>query len=397
MKGDICERQKIDKVYHFFAPNKIVLGVGSARQVADEVKSLRRKNALVVTDQGVAKAGLLDAIMASLAAGGVSAGVYDGVVADPPAGVVDECARVARDGGYDIIVGIGGGSSLDTAKGAAIMAANQGRVVDYAGGDLVPGRGLPKILIPTTAGTGSEVTRVLVVTDESDKTKKAIYSNYALPETAIVDPILCASMPPAVTADTGMDALAHAIEAYVSVNATPFSDLLAIEAIRLISANLPAAYAKGGNIEARYNTMLAATLAGLAFSSGGLGAVHGLAYVLGSEYKLTHGRSNAIMLPYVMEFNLTGSVNRYARIAAAMGESIEVDTARKAAEKAVTAVKRLLVDVGISIRLSDYGIESGALPALVAGGMKQARLFAVNPRDLSEDDVSTIYQWALKD
>lgn len=379
----------------FWSPNKIILGAGAARQIGKEARSLGGTKALLVTDRGVAEAGLLRGIREALEAEKIQADVFDEVIPEPPARVVDECARLARSEKYDVIIGIGGGSSLDTAKGVSIMATNEGKVLDYAGVDLVGKRGLPKILVPTTAGTGSEVSRVFVITNEEDNTKRAVYSSFVLADVAVVDPMLSLSMPPAVTADTGIDALVHAIESYVSVSATPFSDLFALEAIRLIAENLPVAYAKGSNLEARNNMMLAATMAGMAFTSGGLGAVHGLAYVLGTEYHLAHGRSNAIMLPYVMDYNKIGNLKKYARIARAMGENIEGLSSFEAAEKAVAAVKRLLAGVNISIKLADYGVSREDLPKLVEGGMKQARLFATNPRDLAEEDVKNVYSLAF--
>lgn len=380
------------KISTFLSPNKINIGIGAAKQVGIDAKALGGKKALIVTDPGVVKAGLIDGIQESLESENVHTGIFDRVIAEPPARVIDESAQIARKEGYDIIIGVGGGSSLDAAKGASIMAVNKGKVLDYAGIDTVPKKGLTKILVPTTSGTGSEVTRVFVVTDEAEKTKKVVYSNLNLADVAIVDPLLTISMPPVVTADTGIDALVHAIETYVSVNATPFSDILAIEAIRLIAEGLPVAYAKGNNIEARYNMALAANLAGLAFTSGGLGAVHGLAYVLGTGYHMSHGRSNAIMLPHVMDYNRIGDLNKYARIGKAMGEDIQGLSAYEAAGKAVDAVKKLIAAVNISIKLPDYGIRKGDLPKLVEGGMKQARLFVPNPRDLTKEDVRKIYE-----
>lgn len=385
----------LDKISTFLSPNKIILGTGATKQVGIESKALGGKKALIVTDPGVVKAGLIDGVQESLESEKINSGIFDQVEAEPPARIVDECAQIARREGYDIIIGIGGGSSLDAAKGVSIMAINKGKVLDYAGTDLVTKKGLPKILLPTTGGTGSEVTRVFVVTDEAENTKKVIYSNYNLADVAIIDPVLTISMPPVVTADTGIDALIHAIETYVSVNATPFSDILAIEAINLIAHNLPIAYAKGSNIEARYNMALAASLAGLAFTSGGLGAVHGLAYVLGTEYHMSHGRSNAIMLPHVMDYNKIGNLNKYAQIAQAMGENIEGLSSYEAAEKSVDASKKLLEAVNISIKLPDYGIRKEDLPKLVEGGMKQARLFVPNPRNLIKEDVEIIYEMAF--
>jgi alcohol dehydrogenase class IV len=317
--------------------------------------------------------------------------LFDRVESEPPAPIVDEAAQFIKEKGIDIVIGVGGGSSLDVAKGASLLACNTGHVLDYCGMDLIPKRGVPKILVPTTAGTGSEVTRVFVVTDKRDNMKKVVYSNYAISDLAIVDPMLTLSMPGKVTADTGMDALVHAIETYVSVNATPFSDLLASKAIELIAKYLPMAFAKSENIEARYHMSLASLLAGLAFASGGLGAVHALAYPLGTEYHLSHGRTNAVMLPHVMEFNLIGNYFRYAMIAEMMGKGGNIIDLKAKVAKAVEAVIELLDDVQIPYHLRDYGIPKEAIPRLVDGGMKQARLFVPNPRNLSESDVEAIY------
>jgi alcohol dehydrogenase class IV len=383
------------KMNIFFSPNKIIFGNGAVGQVGTEAKKFGARKALIVTDRGVVKAGLTKGVEEALKAQKIDYTIFDRVEAEPPAPVVDECGQLAKKEKFDIIIGIGGGSSMDTAKGASLLAKNEGKTVDFVGFDKVPNRGLPKILIPTTAGTGSEVTRNYVVTDKTDNTKKVIFSEFGLADVAIVDPLLTVSCPPAITADTGMDSLVHAVETFVSVNATPFSDVLAIEAIRLIGENLPVACLKGENLEARYNMALATTLGGLAFSSGGLGAVHGLAYVLGTEYHLSHGRTNAIMLPYVVAHNLPGNPAKYARIAEAMGECIEGLSTREAAEKLVPCLFRLLETVGIPYKLGAYGISKDALPTLVAGGMQFARLFIPNPRNLTEKDVKQIYESAF--
>jgi alcohol dehydrogenase class IV len=235
------------------------------------------------------------------------------------------------------------------------------------------------------------------MTDEAVNTKKVVYSDYLLPDVAILDPLLTLSVPPKVTADTGMDALVHAIETYVSVNTTPYAEILALQSIRMIAAHLPMAYAKGSNVTARYNMLLAANLSGLAFASGGLGAVHGLAYVLGTEYHMSHGRSNAIMLPHVMDFNKVGNLQKFADIAEAMGQPIEGLSVSEAADLAVEAVFDLMSAVNASPWLSDYGIAKDDLPKLVQGGMAQARLFLPNPRDLTEEDVRSIYRNAFQD
>lgn len=385
----------MNKVSIFLSPNKVIFGNGTVSQVGKEAELLGARKALIVTDKGVVKADLLSGVQDSLKAQKIDFDIFDKVEAEPPSGNVDDGAQMAVDNKADIVIGVGGGSSLDVAKGVAIMARNKGKILDYAGMDLVPGTGLPKILLPTTAGTGSEVTRVLVVKDVAENMKRAIYSNFTMADVAIVDPMLTLSMPPHVTADTGVDALIHAIETYVSMNATPFSDVLAIEAIRLIAENLPTAYAKAENVTARYNMSLAATLAGLAMNSGGVGAVHGLSNILGIKYHMSHGRANAVMLPYVVDYNKIGNPRKYAAIAETMGENTEGLTPYKAAEKLVPNIFRLLETLNIPAKLSAYGVTKADIPALVEGGMKLSRLFVPNPRNMTEEDVKNIYTSAL--
>jgi alcohol dehydrogenase class IV len=382
------------KTQVFYSPTKIIVGLNSASQVAQEVKQFGGSRVLIVTDPGVVAADLIAPIVSSLNTGDIADVVYKGVEPEPPSRVIDQGAEIFEAEGCDLVLGVGGGSSLDVAKGISILAANKGRILDYCGIDQVPQNGAPMILMPTTAGTGSEVTRVLILTDEEHNTKNVVCTPYALADAAIVDPLLSLSMPPTVTADTGMDAMVHAIETYVSMNATVFSDILAERAIQLIADYLPVAWAKGSNTDARYHMSLAATLAGMAFGSGGLGAVHALAYPLGTEYHMTHGRTNAIMLPHVMRYNIPGSPERYARIAELMGKDIEGYGLLEAANLAVEAIQELLDTIKVSCQLQDYGILESDLPNLAAGGMKQARLFVPNPRDLNEEDVVSIYKEA---
>jgi len=385
----------MNKVNIFLSPNKVIFGNGTADLVGKEAEQFGAKKALVVTDKGVIKADLLAGVQDSLKAQKVDFEIFDQVEAEPPARNFDDGAQMAVDIGADLIIGIGGGSSLDVAKGVAIVVKNKGKILDYAGVEQVPHSGLPKILMPTSAGTGSEVTRIIIATDEVANIKQAIFSKFALADVAIVDPMLTVSLPPKVTADTGVDALVHAVESYVSALATPFSDVLSIEAIRLIAAYLPAAYAKAENIEARYHMSLAATLAGMAFTSSNLGAVHALSNILGIKYHMSHGRANAVMLPYVVDYNKIGNLNKYAIIARAMGENTDELTPYQAAEKLVAHLFKLLEILNIPTKLSDYGVTKADIPALVEGGMKLSRLFVPNPRNLTEEDVKIIYTRAL--
>ena len=386
---------EISKQGTFLACKKTLLGQDAIQNIGTEAKKLGATKVLVITDAGVVGAGLIEKVLAPLEASGLKHEVFDRVLPEPPARIIDECAAQVRGGGFDLILGVGGGSSLDTAKAACVLATNPGSVLEYAGIDMVPKRGIPCVLVPTTAGTGSETTRVLVMTDEAVNTKKVVYSDFLLPDLAVLDPMLTLSVPPRVTADTGIDALVHAIETYVSVNTTPYAEVLALQAISMIAANLPKAYAKGASVKARYNMLLAANLSGMAFASGGLGAVHGLAYVLGTEYHMSHGRSNAIMLPHVMAFNKVGDLRKYADIAQAMGEEIDGLSLYEAADLSIDAVLNLMEAVNVSPWLNDYDISESDLPKMVAGGMAQARLFVPNPRDLTEADVRAIYQNAF--
>jgi alcohol dehydrogenase len=392
MSGSILMRS----MANLFSPNRIMLGVGAAKEVGSVAKSMGGQRAIVITDPGVAKVGLADEIKASLMSHDLKVEIFDRVELEPPARVVDECAALIREKGLDLIVGLGGGSSMDTAKMTSIMATNEGKILDYVGMEKVPRKALPKILLPTTAGSGAEVTRSAGVTDESKNTKQAIFSVYNLADAAILDPLLTLSLPGRLTAETGVDALAHAIESFVSFSGTPFSDILAIEAIRLVSENLPVAFAKGEHLEARYNMQLAATLAGLAMASGRSGATHGLAFVLETAFNLGHAKAIAIMLSHVMDYNKTGNLKKYALIARAMGESGDGLSDYDAAERSVVRVRNLLASLNLSTRLPEYGISMDKLPVLVEGGMKQSGWFVHNPRNLAEDDVRHIYLKALQ-
>ena len=382
------------KVHFFYSPNKVVFGPDTIKSLGSEVLQLGAKKALIVTDPGMVKADLLQPVKASLESAKIPYVVYDRVEAEPPARCVKEATDQFLLEQCDLIIGFGGGSSLDVAKGISLLATNGGNILDLCGIDLVKKKGVAKILIPTTSGTGSEVTRVLVVTDEKNNTKEVVNSIHVLADVAIVDPVLTLTVPPKVTADSGMDALVHSIETYVSVNATPFSDIFAEKAIQWIGKYLPIAWAKGSNLEARYFMSLAATYGGTAFASGGLGAVHALAYPIGTEYRLPHGRSNAIMLPHVIKYNLSGNPEKYANVAAFMGKRVEGIPAMKGALLALEAIQELLETLQIPYRLRDYGISKKDLPKFVEGAMRFARLFVPNPRDLTAQDVLSVYEEA---
>jgi len=384
----------IEKLTLFRTTKRILFGPGGVEKVGTEAQLLKAKKVLIITDTGVIQAGLLEGIEKSLRSAGLPFMIFDGVEPDPRIEVVEKSVEKARKEGIDLIIGLGGGSSLDIAKVTSIMITNPGKIDSFFGIDLVPNPGVPVILIPTTAGTGSEVTPIAILSDTKEKLKKGIVSSYLFPEVAIVDPKLTIGLPPSVTAFTGMDALTHAIEAFYSINATDLSDLLAFRAMELLSKNIRMAFAHGENLIARSNVMEGSLLAGIAFANAGVGAVHAFAYPLGGEFHLAHGLTNTLMLPYIMRYNIMGCPSKFAQMAKAFGEKVEGISELVGAEIAVRFVERLSDDLRVPRRLRDVGIPEGAIPRLAEAAMKVTRLLANNPRKMTLEDAITIYKFA---
>jgi len=383
------------KVSCFWTSGTIITGRGSLARIADEAKSLGATKILIVTDPVLLKTGLIERVMEALAPTGLGIGIFSEVEPEPRLQIVTKCQQAIKEGGYDLIVAVGGGSSMDVSKAASILMTNPGTVNDYLGVNLVPNPGTPVIAVPTTAGTGSEVTPIAILSDVEEQLKKGVVSPYLLPKAAIVDPELTLTMPPHITAATGMDALTHAVEAYISVNATPITDILALEAIRLIALNLRTAVANGQDIEARSNMSMASLLAGIAFANAGVGAVHALAYPLGAQFHVPHGVANAVLLPYVMEWNLLGALSRFKTMALAMGERVEDLSDRMAADKFNEAIKQLAADIRIPLHLRELGVTAESVPGMAEGAAKVTRLLANNPRILTVDDIREIYERAF--
>jgi len=374
---------------------RIVMGPGALNQLADEVGALKAKKVLIVTDQGLIGAGSVKQAQAVLEKADIEYAVFGDVEADPRYEIVADCVAMIRSENADLIIGFGGGSPIDIAKVSAVMATNDGPIEQYFGIDLVPQRGLPTLIIPTTAGTGSEVTPIAILSDHTEKLKKGIVSPYLFPSVALLDPELTLGLPAHVTAATGMDALIHAIESFTSKNATSISDMLASQAMVLIADNIRTAYADGSNLTARSNMLEGSLLAGMAFCTAGVTAVHAFAYPIGAEFHISHGVANSIMLTPVMEFNKLGSLERFAEIADFLGENTDGLTTREAADTAVEAMRTLAADLKIPEHLSEFGIEDKDIPDLAEGVMKVTRLLANNPRDLSQKDAEEIYRRVL--
>ena len=384
----------IEKLTLFRTTRRILFGPGAVEKIGTEAQLLKAKKVLIITDTGVIKAGLLGNIEKSLQAVGLPFVIFDGVEPDPRIEVVEKSVEKAKKEGIDLIIGFGGGSSLDIAKVTSIMITNTGKIDTFFGIDLVPNPGVPVILIPTTAGTGSEVTPIAILSDTKEKLKKGIVSPTLFPEVAILDPKLTIGLPPSVTAFTGMDALTHAIESYSSINATDLSDLLAYKAMELLSKNLRMAYAHGENLAARSCVLEGSLLAGIAFANAGVGAVHAFAYPLGGEFHLAHGLTNTLMLPYVMRYNILGCPGKFAQMAKAFGERVEGISELVGAEIAVRFIERLSDDIRVPRRLRDVGIPEDAIPRLAEAAMKVTRLLANNPRKVTLEDAVAIYKSA---
>jgi len=379
----------------FRSPGQIWAGMGAIKKLAEEAKALESKHALLVTDKGVIGSGIDQQIKDRLGSAGISVDTFDGVIPDPDIACAEACIDMVKQGSYDLIVGLGGGSPMDIAAIAAVMSTNPGAVQDYLGINLVKTPGTSTILIPTTAGTGAEVTPNAIVTDTEAQLKKAVVSPYIFPRVVILDPMLTVSMPASVTSSSGIDALTHAIECYTSNKATIMSDLFAKDAIIRIGRSLRTAVADGSNLKARYDMAIGSLYGGLAITNAGVTAVHALAYPLGGQFNVAHGVANGLLLPYVMTFNAMGSIPRFADIAGFLGEKIEHMAALDQAYQAAEAVKALYKDLKIPQSLTELGVPKEAFPQMAEAAMQVTRLMDNNPRRMTAEDVAKIYEDAL--
>ena len=373
--------------YVFRSPPVLLTGWGCSAEVGRLVAGLGVRRALVVIDPNVRAAGGGRTVLDACAGSGVEVTTYDGVTSEPVLEYVEAALERLRAGRCDGVVAVGGGSVIDTAKAAAALATNGGRLPDYEGVDRFRVPALPLVAVPTTAGTGSEATRVAVVTDRQRNVKMMLMADALLPRVAVDDAGLTRTVPPGPTAAAGLDALTHAVEAYVSRRAQPLTDTLALEAIRTISACLPRAWRDGEDAAAREGMMTAQLQAGLAFSNSSVALVHGMARPLGAYFGVPHGLANAILLPAVLRFTLPGAPERFAHIAEAMG-------AGRDGAAAVAAVERLTADLQVPT-LAGYGVEAAAFER-VTGRMAEDALAsgspANNPRLASAEEIETLYR-----
>ncbi len=384
------------QTFQFKAPSVIVNGPGAAKEVGSFAKGLGKK-AFIVTDNLLEKIGLLDDIKKALEVAGIPFATYDKVVTEPTMDYTGEGLKIYQEAKADFLIAVGGGSPIDTAKGISALATNPGKMSDFEGANKIPKPGAPLIAIPTTAGTGSEVTQFTIITDTTRDVKMLIASPNVMPRVALVDPMMTLLMPQGITAATGLDALTHAIEAYVSVKAQPLTDALALHAIRLISGNLRQAWCNGNNVDARTNMMTGALEAGLAFSNASVALVHGMARPIGAYFHVPHGISNAALLPTVIEFSIPGNPKRYADIAEAMGEVTERRSVMDAAYLTAKAVKRLNDDLKIP-PLRGLGVDEKKFHSIVSQMAADAIASGSpgnNPRKATAEEIVELYRKAF--
>ena len=381
-------------MYGYFIPNVNLMGAGCASEIGKQAKIIGGTKALVVTDKPLVKIGIVEKIVNLLNESGVKSVVFDDVKPNPSDTNVHAGLDLFQKECCDIIIAIGGGSPIDCAKGIGLVATNGGSIRDYEGLDKSKNAMPPFIAVNTTAGTASEMTRFTIITNTDTHVKMAIVDWHVTPTVSINDPELMVSMPKSLTAATGMDALTHAIEAYVSTIATPVTDSAAIKAIELISQYLRPAVANGNNMEARDKMAYAEFMAGMAFNNASLGHVHAMAHQLGGFYDLPHGVCNAILLPHVECFNMIACPERFADIAIAMGENIKELSVIEAADLAMESIKRLSKDVGIPAGLKALGVKEEDFSTLADNALKDA-CGLTNPRIATKEDVIQIYKNAM--
>ena len=373
---------------------EIVFGAGAQERLGEVIESLGADAVVLVTDAGLVKSGVAAKIGELISAVGVKLKVFDGLRADPDIESVDECLAVIKSINAKVVVGLGGGSAMDVAKGAAAVAVNGGNIADYVGTDKLPRRGLPTILMPTTSGTGSEVSPIAILTDRKEQNMKlGVVSDHLYCDAAIIDPLLTVTCPAKVTAASGMDALTHAIEIYTNKFAPPFTDTIMVEATMLAMRNLSTCVHNGTDEAAREAMSLASVYAGMGLGPVGTGAVHALAYPLGGMFDVPHGLANSMLLPYVLEYNRPACVGKLA----ALADKLDICSGSSNDEKAsgfMEAVRKLSIEVGIPQKLREIDIPEEKIPEMAKSAMTVERLLKNNPREVTLADAEAIYRSA---
>ena len=375
-------------------PQKTWFGVGSVSKVVEEVNFLNGKHLLFFTDKGISEAGIANIILEQLNKESVEITIHNTCPPEPAIQDLENIFDEYKNKNFDLIIGVGGGSTMDIAKSISVLLTNTGNPRDFLGIDLVPKPGLPTILLPTTSGTGAEATPNAIFSIPEDQVKLAIVSTHLIPEVAIVDPELTITAPPKVTSAAGVDALTHCLETYVAKNATILSEVYSIEGMKLISRSLRKVCEDGSDIKARSDMALGSYYGGVALAGAGAGAIHALAYPLGSRFHIPHGISNSLMFSHVIKVNYSSEIKKFAKIANILDENTLSFDEEKAAESTVGAVKKLCEDCAVPTRLSEVDIPAHAIPELAESAFKLERLLNCNPKQLTLEDIEKIYQSA---
>lgn len=380
-------------MYKFVMP-EVIFGSGSIDQVGESCARLGARNVLIVTDQGVMEAGWAEITEKSCQQAGLASILFFDISMNPTIREVEECARVYMENACDALIGVGGGSAIDTAKAAAILATNHGHLRDYEGVDQISKPLPPLVMVSTTAGSGSDVSQFSVIVDEERQKKMTIVSKSLVPDIAIIDPDVLATKSARLTASTGLDVVTHAIESFVSVAATPLTEVHAKNALKLSTHYLRPSVASRYNKEAKEMMAMASLHAGLAFSNAILGAVHAMAHAIGGRYPFLHGDINAVLLPHVMEFNALAAPEKFKEIAELMGEDVRTLSNSSACERAIQCIRQLAIEIGAPLTLSEMGFEESSIPMISEVALVDACMIT-NPRDISADEVRKLLRQAL--
>lgn len=385
-------------IYKFQTAEHIVAG----REVVDNINehltllNLPIKHALLITQPALVAAGAVEKVEKALEAVGITVDLTTDVEPEP---TLENIERVFSETvgvkDYDVLIGLGGGSILDTTKLLSVLKTNDTALENLLGTDLVEKAGLPTILIPTTSGTGAEVTPNAIVTLPEQELKIGVVSRYLLPNLVLIDPTLTTGLPKPITAATGMDAFTHALESYISNKANPISDMFALESIRLITANIVTAYQNGADLDAREKMLIGSMYGGMALTAAGTAAVHAMAYPLGGKYKIAHGVANSMLLPHVTQFNMDAMVDRLASVAGPMGIDTKNLSSEEAAQAVVDKIKELTTVLEIPQDLREYGVEEESIESMAVAALEVKRLMDNNPKTLDKEDVKSIYRKLL--
>ena len=381
-----------------FKTPSIIFGMDTLSQIGQEAKKLGAGRVLLVTGPRIKEAGLVEKAVSFLKGQSISVevAVEDRDTPEPATTVVEEVAEIARKGNFDVIIGLGGGSILDVAKMASALLTNPGKTRDYFGKEKVPRRGKPTIIVPTTSGTGAEVTKHAIFLDREANVKKAVASTNLLPDVAIVDPMLTLSCPPNVTASAGIDAFLHAAEPFLSKNANPITDALALEAVSITSRWLGPAVAEGQDLDARYYMSLGSVMSGMVLNNSGTSLVHAMAYPVGGEYHTPHGVTLSALVIACFDYIRMAKREKMVRLAKAMGEPVDGLPPREASARALDAIRHLIQSVGLPVSLRDLNItDKTKIPRWAVEAHKEQRLLSRSPRVLSVEDIQKIYENAF--